>query len=169
MKITRRTRTTDILPLVNKDNVEDLLSQFPPYPLKKPVSSMTIEEFSQILGDEEGFITKLLSHKKALVAFGRLKQYRDEISGISKFMKLYDHRRSQEEEQAAKGIVFPDMSMRMLADCVRFFGLKSFKEAERCTVSDWLAIFQLEASATLYQLNYNRIMANKQKNKQKQQ
>ena len=167
MKITHKTKTVDILPLLDDNNIKDFLSQIPSYPLEKSIMSMTIKQFSDILTDEETFIKKLLNQKRALVAFGMLNEYKKQIEDIAKFMKLYDYKRSQDEEQATKGIVFPDFSIRMLADCVKFFHLKSFDEAENCKVSDWLTIFQIEAANTLLQHNYNKIVEDKQKRKQK--
>lgn len=166
MKITNKTKTADILPLLDENNIKDFLSQIPSYPLEKSIMSMSIKQFSDILTDEETFIKKLLSHKRALVAFGKLKSYKEQIDGIGKFMKLYDYKRSQDEEQATNGVVFPDFSIRMLSDCVKFFHLKSFDEAESCKVSDWLTIFQIEASNTLFQHNYNKIVEDKHKRKQ---
>lgn len=167
MKITNKTKTANILPLLDENRLKELIEQIPSYPLEKSIMSMSIKQFSDILTDEETFIKKLLSHKRALVAFGKLKSYKEQIDRIAKFMKLYDYKRSQDEEQATNGVVFPDFSIRMLADCVKFFHLKSFDEAESCKVSDWLTIFQIEAANSLFQHNYNKIVEDKQKRKQK--
>lgn len=167
MKISRHTRTKNILPLLDEERLKTLLDAIPAYPLKKSVMSMTIREFSEILADEETFMKKILSHRKALIAFGRLKSYREQITGVSKFLQMYNYKKSQDEEQAARNIVFPDFSIRMMADCVRFFHLKSFDEAEKCKVSDWLTIFQIEGSQNLFQRRFNDIINEKQKRKHK--
>lgn len=167
MKISRHTKTKDILPLLDESNLKTLLEQIPSFPLEKSVMSMTIREFSDILTDEESFIKRILRHRKAFVALGKLKSYKEQIENIGKFMKMYDHKKSNDEEQAARGIVFPDFSIRMMADCVRFFNLHSFDEAENVKVSDWLTVFHIEASNTLLQHNYNKIIEEKQKRKQK--
>lgn len=167
MKITHKTKTADILPLLDDNNVKGFLSQIPAHPLEKSIMSMSILEFSEILADEEAFIKKILDHKRALVAFGRLRSYKEQIEDISKFMKLYDYKKSAEEEQAAKGIVFPDFSMRMLADCVKFFNLHSFDEAEKVKVSEWLAIFQFSASEALFQYRFSKIIEDKTKSNKK--
>lgn len=167
MKITRKTLTRDIFPLLTKELLEELLEKVPAVPLKKPLLSMTIGEFGAIVDDEETYIVKLLSHRKALKAFGLLKQYRQEIEGISKFLKLYDYQKTQEEKAAAVGIRFPNLSQRILIDCVKWFHLNSMEEAENIKVGEWLTIWQDEAASALYQRNYMRIMDAKNKTKKR--
>lgn len=167
MKITKHTRTKDIIHLLNEERLKELLEQIPSFPLEKSVMAMTIREFSDILTDEENFIKKILRHRKAFVSLGMLRSYKEQIESISRFIKLYDHQRTNEEEQAGRGIVFPDFSVRMLSDCVRFFHLRSFEEAEKVKISEWLTLFQIEASQTLFQYNYNKILEEKQKRNRK--
>lgn len=143
------------------------MAKVPAVPLRKPLLQMTVGEFADILEDETQYIGNILAARKALKAFGRLKQFRTELEMVQKFMKLYDHQPTQEEKAAENGVVFPSFGQRMLIDCVKFFGLHSFKEAEKVPVAEWLTIFQSEASAVLYQRNYNKIMENKQKLKSK--
>ena len=165
MRITKHTKTKNILPLLTKEALEELLAKVPAVPLRKPLLQMTVGEFATLLNDETQYIADILSARKALKAFGRLKQFRIELEQIQKFMKMYDHQPTQEEKAAEKGVRFPDFGQRMLIDCVKFFGLKSFKEAEKVPVAEWLTIFQSEASSVLYQRNYQRIMEQKQKAK----
>lgn len=167
MIINRKTKTKHVLPLLTKETLEDLLAKIPAVPLRKPLLQMTVGEFADILEDETQYIANILGCRRALKAFGRLKQFRTELEQIQKFMKLYDHQPTQEEKAAERGVRFPSFGQRMLIDCVKFFGLHSFKEAEKTPVSEWLTIFQSEASAVLYQRNYNKIMENKQKLKSK--
>lgn len=165
MQITNKTLTKDILPLLTKELLEELLEKVPAVPLKKPLLSMTIGEFGAIVEDEETYIVKLLSHRKALKAFGLLKQYRQEIDGISKFFKLYDYQKTQEEKAAAVGIRFPNLGQRMLIDVVKWFHLNSMQEAEKIKISEWLTIWQDEAANALYQRNYSKIIDQKHKAK----
>lgn len=165
MQINKHTKTKSVLPFLTKETMEELLQKVPPVPLKKPLLKMTVGEFADILEDETQYIANILSARKAFKAFGRLKQFRTELEMVQKFMKLYDHQPTQEEKAAEKGVKFPNFGQRMLIDCVKFFGLKSFKEAEKVPVSEWLTIFQSEASAVLYQRNYQRIIEQKQKAK----
>lgn len=167
MKITNKTLTRDIFPLLTKELLEELLEKVPAVPLDKPLLSLTVGEFGEIIEDEETYIVGLLKHRKALKAFGLLKQYRQEIEGISKFLKLYDYQKTQEEKAAAVGIRFPNLSQRILIDCVKWFHLNSMEEAENIKVGEWLTIWQDEAASALYQRNYMRIMDAKNKTKRK--
>lgn len=167
IKINWKTKTKDILPLLNAENIERLLDAVPEYPLETAVLLMKIKQFASILEDEESFISQLLNEKRALVAFGRLKSYKRQIEEFANFIKLYDFKEDNDEAQAKKGIVFPKMSMRMLSDCVRYFHLKSFDEAEDYTVSQWLAIFQEDAANALYQRRLHEIYEKKSKQKKK--
>ena len=167
IKITKRTKTKDIIPLLNAENIERLLDAVPEYPLETAIFSMEIRTFADILTDEQSFIESLLSDRKALVAFGRLKEYRKEIQQFTAFIKQFDFKESSEEQQAKRGIQFPDMAMRMLTDVTRFFGLKSFDDAERMKVSDWLAVFQNDAASALYQRKLNDIYKKKSDVKKK--
>ena len=167
MQITNKTLTRDILPLLTQDTLKELLEKVPAMPLKKPVLAMTVGEFGEIVEDEDAFVAKLLKHRKALKAFGRLKQYKQEMEALSRFFKLYETKKSQEENNAAKGVVFPNLAQRMLIDCVRWFHLNSTEEAEKVKVSDWLTFWMDEAANMLYQRNYQKLLEQKNKAKRK--
>ena len=165
MKITKRTKTKDVLPLLTQDTLKELLEKVPAVPLGKPLITLTVGEFGEMVEDEETYIGKLLKHRKALKAFGRLKQYKQEIEAISKFFKLYDIRRTADESNAAIGIKFPNLGQRMLIDCVKWFHLNSMEEAEKVKLSAWLTMWQDEAANALYQRNYSKILEQKHKSK----
>ena len=165
IKITKRTKTKDILPLLNEDSFKRLLDSVPEHPLETSVFSMRIRTFAEILENETDFIASLLSHKRLLVAVGRVKEYKKEVENLSNFLKRYDYQQTSEEKQASQGILYPTMSQRMLTDCVRFFNLKSFEEAEEKTVSDWLTVFQSDAAAALYQRKLHEAFEKKMKKK----
>lgn len=165
MKITKRTKTRDVLPLLTQDTLKELLEKVPAVPLDKPLITLTVGEFGEMVEDEETYIGKLLKHRKALKAFGRLKQYKQEIEAISKFFKLYDIRRTADESNAAIGIKFPNLGQRMLIDCVKWFHLNSMEEAEKVKLSAWLTMWQDEAANALYQRNYSKILEQKHKSK----
>lgn len=167
MRITNKTLTRDVIPLLTQETLRELLEKVPAMPLKKPVLAMTVGEFGEIVDDEDAFVAKLLKHRKALKAFGLLKQYRQEMEALSKFFKLYDTKKTQEETAAAKGIVFPNLAQRMLIDCVRWFHLNSTEEAEKVKLSEWLTLWQDEAANVLYQRQYMNIMDAKNKAKRK--
>ncbi len=165
MKITKRTKTKDVLPLLTQDTLKELLEKVPAVPLDKPLITLTVGEFGEIVEDEEPYIVKLLSHRKALKAFGRLKQYKQEMEAIAKFFKLYDVRRTADESNAAVGIKFPNLGQRMLIDCVKWFHLNSMEDAEKVKLSAWLTMWQDEAANALYQRNYSKILEQKHKSK----
>ena len=166
MKITRKTRTKDILPLLTKERLDEVLAQVPEVPLGKPLLSMSIREFGEIVSDEEGFLLSLVKrNRRALRFLGRLKAYRREMDALNKFIKRFDVEQSTEEKAAGKGVLFPNFPQRMLLTCCKFFGLKSFKEAGKCSVGEYLTIFQDEASSIVYQRKYNKIIEAKYKAK----
>lgn len=167
MKITKRTKTRDVLPLLTQDTLKELLEKVPAVPLDKPLITLTVGEFGEMVEDEETYIAKLLKHRKALKAFGKLKQYKQEIEAISKFFKLYDVRRTADESNAAVGIKFPNLGQRMLIDCVKWFHLNSMEEAEKVKVGDWLTLWMDEAANMLYQRNYQKLLEQKHKAKKK--
>lgn len=167
MRITNKTLTRDILPLLTQATLKELLEKVPAVPLKKTVLAMSIGEFGEIVEDEDAFVAKLLKHRKALKAFGLLKQYKQEMEALAKFFKLYDVRRTADESNAAKGITFPNLGQRMLIDCVKWFHLNSMEDAEKVKVSDWLTFWMDEAANMLYQRNYQKILEQKNKAKRK--
>ena len=164
MKITKRTKTKAVLPLLTQDTLKELLEKVPAVPLDKPLLSLTVGEFGEIVVDEETYIGKLLKHRKALKAFGLLKQYKQEMEALVKFFKLYETKKTQEETAAAKGIVFPNIAQRMLIDCVKWFNLNNTEAAEKIKVSEWLTMWQDEAANMLYQRNYSKILEQKHNN-----
>ena len=167
MKIDQHTKTKDILPLLTKELLEELLEKVPAIPLKKPLLAMTVGEFGEIVEDEDAFVVKLLKHRKALKSFGRLKQYKQEMEALAGFLKRFNTKRTQEEEAAAKGVLFPNMAQRMLIDVVKWFHLNDTKAAEKIKVSEWLTLWQDEAANMLYQRQYMNIMDAKSKAKRK--
>lgn len=168
MKITKKTKTRDILPLLTKERLEDLLEQVEPVTLEKSILSMTLTEFNDIISDEESFMLELVKHnRKALKFLGKLKSFREQMNGLNAFFKRLEINQSSEEKAAAKGVLFPDIMQRMLLTCCAFFHLKSFDEAEKCRISDYMLIYQNEAANAQYQRNYQAILEQKQKNKSK--
>lgn len=161
MKITKRTLTRDILPLLTQDTLKELLEKVPSVPLKKPILSMTVGEFSEIVESEELYIANILKTRKALKAFGLLRRYKEEMEALSKFFKMYEIKKTQEETAAANNIIFPNLAQRMLIDCVKWFHLSSTKAAEKIKVSEWLTFWQDEAANILYQRNFQKLLEQK--------
>lgn len=169
MRITKWTKTKDVLPLINEKNMKELLERVPAYPFKS-VLSMSIKEFAEIADDEYSFIVRKIfaKQRRFLKAFGQLKDFKEQMEQLGKFIGKFSKNQTPEEKQAARGIIFPSFIQRMLIDVVKFFNLKSFEEAEKVKVCDWLLVFQNESSNNLYQMNYQKILEQKQKLKSKQ-
>lgn len=168
MKITSHTRTNQILPLLNEDNIKDVLGQVEAFQLETPILGLTVGEFGELIMDDTAYLEKLVKNNpKALMFLGRLKQFRKEMDNLLAFLKKFDIPQSQEEKAASNGILFPNLPQRMLLDCASFFHLHSFEEAEKCKVSEWVLIFQNDASMAQYQRNFQKLMEQKYRTKKK--
>ena len=163
IKLSKRTKTRDILPVLTKEQLEDFMSKIPEVPLKTPILSMKISEFSKIIDDEEAFVNKILSKRRLFKALGLLKSYKRQMNELTKFIKMYEVKQTQEEKAAAVGILFPDLVSYMLLTVTKFYHLNSMKQAEKMKVSEFLIVFQEDSSGLLYQRNYNKIMQAKNK------
>jgi len=164
MKITYKTKTKRVLPLVTPQNIERLLDLMPTDD-SFSLFSLTISDFSGIIDDEGDWIMKniFLKEKYAIPAFSKLKAFKEQMEQLNSFLKKYEIPSSSEEKNARQGIVFPSFVQSILTDLVVFFHLKSFDEAEKYHLSDWLMIWQKRASESLYQYKLNK--AYEQKNK----
>lgn len=165
MIVTRHTRTKDILFLINEENFENFLELVPSVPFtKKRLIEFTIKEFSEIIIDEKKYCEELLlSSRKALVSFGKLKDFRQQMKAITKHIEKFNIRQNADEFAAANGVPFPSPPQRMLLTVCKFFGCKSFEEAEQHTIAEYLLILQDTSTDIMYQKNYSRIINNKQK------
>lgn len=169
MQITKRTKLKHLLPLLaDKERIDSVLEQIDEYPLKKDVISMTVGEFSEIVLEEEKFISDLLRpNERVYKALGRLKNYKRQMKQLLDWIKKFNVKQSADEKQAAIGIDFPGMMSRMLLTVTQYFGLKSFKEAESVPLADWLLILQDQSTSIQYQRNYNKLIEMKNKTKKK--
>lgn len=167
MKITNRTKTSEVLPLLNEERLEQLLEIVPEIN-DKSILSMTVGEFASLIDDGENFVSEYLSKEhRALKAFGTIKSWKRQIKELSDFLKKFEIKRTADEDEAARTVLFPSFGMKMMLTCTRYFHLKSLKEAESVPVNEWLAIFQEEASNALFQYRFNKILENKQKSKKR--
>ena len=168
MIITKRTKTKKVLPLITQSNFKRLFDMVPEVEYKS-ILSMTISEFAELTEDEAGYIEReiLRKEKYFLNAFGKMKHLKKQIERLGKFMEKMTRKQSADEIQAAKGVLFPNFIQRMMIDVVKFFNLKSFDEAEKIKISDWVLIFQNESAQNIYQSNYQKIIDQKTKNKSK--
>lgn len=165
MLINKRTKTKKILPYLDEKQVEDIINQIPEVALPTPILELSIGEFGALLDDEETYIKNLLNEKYLFDALGKLKSYKRQMEELTNFLKLYEVKQTKEEKQAAVGVVFPDFAARMLLTVTKFFGLKSFDEAEKVKLSNYLLILQDEVSSLQYQRNYQNIINQQMKQK----
>lgn len=161
MIITKRTRTTEVIPFLNKDTLEQLLSQIEPFPLKKTVLQMTLKEYFTCL--DGTYVATLLNEKRAYKAFGMLRQLRTEMDQIAKILKQNKIEESAEQKQARFGVSFPSSEECILIDVCKFFNLKSLEDAGNVGVAEWLMIYRYQSANNRFEYNYNRIMTSKAK------
>lgn len=169
MKITYKTRTSEVLPLLmtHHDRVEWLLEQVPEAEYRK-ITSFTITEFSELLDDEVAYIERnIMTEKRFFDAFGKLKNLKRQMDELNNFLKSLSIDQSAEEKQAIRGVNGPSFIQNMMMDVVEFFNLNSFDEAEKRTVAEWLMVFQKRAYEAKVQRNLNKIFEAKSKAKQK--
>lgn len=162
MKITRRTKMREILPLLNDERIAMLSDKVAACPLAKPLLSMTCGEFIEAL-DERYAMSFFGSNERVCVAFGRYKQYIAEMQQVTAYLQRYEVEQEADEKAAANGVDFPSMQERILLDCVRHYNLHSTAEAERLPIADWLLCVKSEGAAAQYQRKLSKIRQNKAK------
>lgn len=164
MIITKRTKTKDLLPLLDEERFQKVLDAVDEYPLKKPLLSMTIGQFIEAL--EDGYAMQYLNEKYVYKAFGKLKSFKNQMEAITRFFKLNEIETSADHKNASNGVTFLTFEESMLYKAAEFFHLKSFDEAENVKLSNYMLIWKKETSEMKFQHNYNKIieMRNKAKN-----
>lgn len=136
MRIDRRTKTADVLPLLNEERLNYILSCVPPVPLKKAVLEMTVGEYVEAL--EPGWSLGLLKTRRAITAFGRLKQFRREMEGIAKFFERYTVPADPKDKAAMAGIQFPTPQESILLEAFEMFHCTSLDRAG--IVAKWFGV-----------------------------
>lgn len=157
MRITSRTRTRDILPLLTEARAKELAERVPCVPLAKPLLKMSVGEF--IEATTETFALRFFREKRALRAFGMYREYLSQLKQITAYIGRYDVERTPKEQAAAEGIAFPSLGERILVECVKHYGLHSTAEAERLPLADWLLMVKADGSAAQYQQRLAKMQA----------
>lgn len=161
MIITKRTRTAEVIPFLDKNTLEQLLSQIEPFPLKKTVLQMTLREYFTCL--DGTYVATLLKERRAYKAFGMLRQLRTEMDQIAKILKQNKIEESAEQKQARFGVSFPSSEECILIDVCKFFNLKSLEDAGNVSVAEWLMIYRYQSANNKFEFNYNKIKASQAK------
>lgn len=86
---------------------------------------------------------------------------------LMSWIKKFQVKQSMQEKNAAVNIQFPDFCSRILLTVTEYFNLKSFKEAEKVPLADYLLILQDQSTSIQYQRAYQRIIELEQKSKSK--
>lgn len=166
MKITKRTRVSDIVPLLTEKRVSQIIEKIDEYPLEKNITDMTIGEFGEIILNEEEYIANMFKpRERAYIVFGRLKNFRRQLKEVMEFIQRFQIKQNADEKAAAVNINFPDMLSNILITTTQFFNLHSFDEAEKIKLCDYLLILQYKATDIQYQRAYSKIMEQKSKQK----
>lgn len=163
MVITKKTKTKDIIPFLNAERMDTILSAVDEYQLEKPLLEMTISEFIECLDPE--YPMMFLTEKYLYKAFGRLKSFRRQLDDITRYLELNKTEPTADQKKAANGVVFPTFEENMLFTVTEYFHLKSFDEAENVKLSNYLLIAKKTSADAKYQYNWNKIMEYKQKTK----
>lgn len=167
MQITKDTLTINVLPYITEEDFQKLYDKVDPIPLKKPVTSMTVGEFILASTDENWIKGNILSEEYLLIAIGRLKQFKNEMENIDKYLNLNEIKETSEEKQAKVGVVFPTMAEGMLLETAEFFHLHSLDEAENVPLSSYLILHKKKTAEALFERNLHRQYEAKSKRKER--
>lgn len=173
MKVTRKTLTKSVIPLLTGDRLQKALEDIPAYPLPKPIIEMTLGEFIEAM--DETYYARFLRERYAYRALGMIKSYKEEMESIAKMMKRYSVSQTDDERQAAFGIIFPGTAERMLLDVQSRFGLCRLdkapwperlwqRSAEEVSVAEYLIVMKDHGSSAQYQRRYSKIQERNRKN-----
>lgn len=158
--LTSKTKTRALLPLIGSENAfKEVLKKVPPKALPVAVLDMSVGEWLAAVNDKE-YAMKYLEEEYAVVAFGYLRQFLKEMADLSAFIEGLAVSQTPDEKRAAEGVKWPNFGQRVLIDCVKFFGLHSFAEAEDVKVGDWVTMYMDAAAASQYQKNIMQAMTN---------
>lgn len=122
MKLNKKTKTKEILPLLNEERLNLILEKVPAMPLKKKVLEMTIGEY--IEASEPEYALEFLKEKRALKAFGMLKQYRKEMEDVAKFFETHTLSNDPKDIAAMSGVDFPNFKESILLETRDSFNLQ---------------------------------------------
>ena len=159
MKITKRTMACDVVPLLNEKRIAELLERVPAVPLQKHVTGMTIAEFAAVTDGE--LPEEVTNERYALRYIGKIRTLMDELKSVGEYVKKMRPTLSEDEKKASSGVDFPTAVERMLLDVAKFFALRSFEEAERVKVAEWMLIAKDAAATAKYERNLARIHSGK--------
>lgn len=137
MRLTSRTRTREIFPLLNEDRLAFILDRVPAVPLKKPVISMTVGEYVEALDPKHAL--KVMGHRRAFVALGRLKQFRKEMEEVARWLEAHSLPAEPSDTAAMAGVDFPTAQESILLETREAFGLPRLDSTGR--IARWFGVY----------------------------
>jgi len=155
LKITERTKWNEICEIISTEHIkllqEKIIGEYP-----FDFYSIKISEFSELLnGNFSIELKKILTNEKVTVfAFIQIKNSVEKfLADFSKILKSYEIKQSNEEKRASANLPESDLIESMLIFMQRFFGLKSFVEAEKMTIADFIIAKKADYTSKLYEKN----------------
>ena len=146
MRITKKTKLSDLLPFFNFEEViKEIYDKVPEKPPEKSLFSLTVREFIEAT-DEEYYKTFLKPQKRlkrvtVFEAFGKLKSYYKELENIQRFLKQNE--------------------IKLLTLSKHFN--KPTSEIENMPISEYFLLYKQTSANNKFQQNYNRIIEQKLK------
>lgn len=144
MKITKTTKLSQcsaILDIQALQEIENKVSE--DYITKyESIVNNTVGDFIMLLRGDNDFIRDFfLKGNSDITVYeycAKSKHLKKEIEKIAKYLKSLSTKQSEDEEQAARGVLFPTFEENILIYCQQKFYLNSFKEAENILLCDFL-------------------------------
>lgn len=161
MRLTNKTKYSEIAPFLNPERVEAILAVVEEYPLKKSLFQCTCGEFCRVMDGNAEFIEQeimgVADNDLAVVRFGKLKRFQTEMGKITNFLNLNKRKESAIEKQARNGVFFPTAQQNILLVVQNAFYLNSLTEAEKVPFSNYLILQQSQSAESLYLENINKL------------
>lgn len=172
MKITNKSLTRLVLPLLDEDKMRQVMDAVDEVPLKKPITECTVGEYIEMLAPD--YCERFFREKYAVIAFGKMKRFEREMTKIGEMLKKWEVKSSDDELAAMRGILFPTPSERLLLDVVDVFHLTAMERPKglrglfiRAAVDvplcEYLIHLKSANASAKYQRQYNSIMEHKYK------
>ena len=136
--------------------MEQVIEAVEEIPLDKPIEEWNIAEFIEALDPKFG--ERYLREKYAVVAFGKLKAYRNELKRIIDYLGKMSITPTEEEKKAAIGVPFLSMQATIVNDAQEWFNRTSLDDAGNVLLGDYLVKKQAKYATALYERNYQQLM-----------
>lgn len=137
MRLSSRTKTRDLIPLLTPERLEFLLGAVPAVPLPKPVIAFTVGEYVEALSPD--YWQKAMRPRRALKALGRLKQLRKEMQEVADFIEAHTLPMEPRDRAAMAGVDFPTAQESLLLEAREAFGLSRLDSTGR--VARWFGSY----------------------------